>query len=481
MFDWFFEFLYNIIKTMLYCIDFITNMAGMLCGITPVTVDGRDEDITQVFLTDERVLDAFRYVLVIGFILLFVFTIFSVVRSMLKSGEGKTSIQICIDAAKAMGWFLLVPVFLIIGSMFVSTVMTSVYHATAVGSSSVGASIFAVIAEEAYDGAEPAADILYQFSTGKLDYYDTGLVDRYFDLKDLNYFIGFVAPIVVLVLIALSLLAFVERLIHIVLLFVISPLAVSSSVLDDGARFKLWREQVINKFLTAYAALIAINIFMLMVGVVNTIEFFDNSFLNGLARLVFILGGSIACYKSKTLIGNIINQGAGTQASMENSASNGIMGGILGATVGRVAGGALSVLGAPIKKAGGAVAERAKERLGRSHTAKSAVKAEAARNKYTEKVLGSDSFRHQSIKAGLMSQGDIKKTLYGDSGSRGRGDGTSSTAFANPLTTASAVPASDAGAQRQDDTVRNKEAAQRVKDVMHNSAASRGGDSGDKK
>lgn len=479
MFDWFFEFLYSIIKTMLYCIDFITNMAGMLCGITPVTVDGKSEDITQVFLTHGRVLDAFRYVLVIGFILLFVFTIVSVIRSMVKLGEGKTPVQVVLDGAKAMGWFLLVPAFMIIGSMFVSVIMTSVYHATAAGSSSIGSSIFTVIAEEAYDGSAPKQDILDMFYTGKLDYYSMSDVDKYFDLEDLNYFIGFVAPIVVLVLIALSLLAFVERLIHLVLLFVISPLAVSSSVLDDGVRFKLWRDQVINKFLMAYASLIAINIFMLLISVVNTIQFFDSSFLNGLARLVFILGGAIACYKSKTLIGNIINQGAGTQANMDNSAANGIMGGIVGATVGRAARGAMSIAGFPLKKAGQTALGRAKESIGRNHSAKSAVKAEAARNKYSEKILNSDSWRHKSTKSGLMTQADIKKTLYGENHSRTQ----SAAATPTPAAAVTTAPSggAPAGSVKQEDRTQNEKAAERVMGAMGGSAVKKDGDSEGKK
>jgi hypothetical protein len=97
------------------------------------------------------------------------------------------------------------------------------------------------------------------------------------------------------------------------MLFVIAPLSISSSVLDDGARFKLWRDQVINKFLIAYGGIIALNIFMLLMSVTNRIEFFDNSFMNGLTKLVFVLGGALACRRGIELIGNLISQGAGSQ------------------------------------------------------------------------------------------------------------------------------------------------------------------------
>ncbi len=332
MFDWFWEFLYGLIKTVLYCIDFILNVAKMLCGIEPVYVDGIETDLLYYFLRDSTVTRAFILVALIAFILLFLFTIFSLIRSQAKFGEGKTPIQICLNSAKCLLYFLLIPAIMWIGSVFVSTIMTSINAATSDGSQTLAGTIFCVIADEAYDGnAADKAQVMENFRTGVSDYNSTSQVDSWFSLKKINYFLGFAGGIAVLVLLVISLMGFVERLISLVTLFILSPLSVSSCALDDGMRFKLWRDQVINKFLVAYGALISINIYAIVMQLVIRIEFFDNHFMNLLAQFLFILGGAFACRRGVALIGNLINHNAGTQELAEQSmARRGVAGVLLG-------------------------------------------------------------------------------------------------------------------------------------------------------
>ncbi len=320
MFDWFWEFLYGLIKTVLYCIDFILNIAKMLCGIESVYVDGLETDLLYYFLRNEKVLRAFILVTLIAFILLFLFTIFSVVRSQAKFGEGKTPIQICLNSAKCLLYFLLIPAIMWVGAVFVSTLMTSVNAATSDGSQSLAGTVFCVIADEAYDGnASEKAAVMENFRTGVSDYNSTSQVDSWFSLKKINYFLGFAGGIAVLVLLVISLMGFVERLISLITLFILSPLSVSSCALDDGMRFKLWRDQVINKFLVAYGALISINIYAIVMQLVLKIEFFNDHFMNLLAQFLFILGGAFACRRGVALIGNLINHNAGTQELAEQS------------------------------------------------------------------------------------------------------------------------------------------------------------------
>ncbi len=320
MFDWFWEFLYGLIKTILYCIDFILNVAKMLCGIDPVYVDGLETDLLYYFLRDEKVVRAFILVTLIAFILLFLFTIFSVIRSQAKFGEGKTPIRICLNSAKCLLYFLLIPAIMWIGAVFVSTLMTSINAATSDGSQTLAGTVFCVIADEAYDGnAADKASVMENFRTGVSNYNSTSQVDSWFSLKKINYFLGFAGGIAVLVLLVISLMGFVERLISLVTLFILSPLSVSSCALDDGMRFKLWRDQVINKFLEAYGALISINIYATVMHLVIRIEFFNDHFMNLLAQFLFILGGAFACRRGVALIGNLINHNAGTQELAEQS------------------------------------------------------------------------------------------------------------------------------------------------------------------
>ncbi len=322
MFNWFWKLIYGLLKAPLYCIDFILDFAKLLAGIKPITLgDGSQyPDLTMYFLQSDEIRMAFSLVAMVGVVLIFLFSAFAVLRTIGQMGGEKTPLSVCNTLMKTMLYLLLVPVIMVLGSYFISTIMTAVNGATSLGSASLGRSIFVLISEEAYDG-DPAekARIINEFMTGKLDYYSTSVVDSYFDLSDLNYFIGFVGGIATLIMLIKPLLTFVERTVSLILLFVVAPLSVSTVPLDDGVRFKLWRDQVLNKFLTAYGALIALNLFALMLGVVNDIRFFQSNFLNGLAQLFFVIGGALATNMGVVVFGNLVNSGAGSQHAMDNA------------------------------------------------------------------------------------------------------------------------------------------------------------------
>ncbi len=328
MFNWFWRFLYGLVKSILYCIDFIMNFAKQLAGIDPVVVDYQERELTDYFFRSNEVATAFSMVALIGVVLVFLFSAFAMLRSISKMGEEKTAASVFNSLLKTMFYLLLIPTIMIIGSLFVTALMTSVYEATSVGSQSLGCSMFTIFADEAFDGEGNKAEILEKFRMGAAgyDYYKTDEVDTYFKLSDINYFLSFVSGVAVLVMLIKPLLGFVERIISLVLLYVIAPLSVSTVPLDDGARFKLWREQVLNKFFTAYGAIIAINLYALLLGVITDIQFFENQFMNGLAQLMFVLGGAAATNMGVVLFGNLINQGAGSQYAADTAHTSGRLG-----------------------------------------------------------------------------------------------------------------------------------------------------------
>lgn len=420
MFNWFWEFLYGLVKVAFYCIDFILKIAQMLCGIQTVTVTTengttKETDILYHFLSSSEITNAFIVVAVVGFVLLFLFTAFAILRAQVKDGEGKTPARICFNSAKMLLYFFMVPGIMLLGAVFVSTIMGVVFEATSLGDGSLGSSLFAIIAEEAYDGTGNVQDVLDRFISGELDYYSTHTVQQYFDLSKMNYFLAFIGGVVILILLALSMLSFVDRIISLVVLFVISPLSMSSAALDDGARFKLWRDAVINKFLSAFGALICLNIFVLMLSVVNGIQFFDNSFMNALARLFFTLGGAFACYKGTALVGNLINSGAGSQELADKAFSNGMFGRVAGLAMGgarAVLGGALGVakvaakpVTKPVQMAGSSIRKNVSDRIHRDSNARREAKAMLARDKYMQKYTGRSEAQFPDVRERLQQGG----------------------------------------------------------------------------
>ena len=75
MFDWFWEFLYMISAGILYIIDLLMECANVLCGITPIEVEGESTDLLSYIIKSEDVRLGFSVAAILGFVILIFFTV----------------------------------------------------------------------------------------------------------------------------------------------------------------------------------------------------------------------------------------------------------------------------------------------------------------------------------------------------------------------------------------------------------------------
>lgn len=298
-------------KTLFRLIDGLVLCANKLCGIEPINFQGEEQDFLSYLLLSNEIGFAFRVSAVLATILLFIFTVFMIIRSIVKDKAEGTPAQIAVKGAKTLLTFFLVPVvvlaFITIGNAF----MNALYQATMQNASSPGAFLFSTFAIDG--GMHP--DTAAMFSNGTWDYNDTDLVWSHMDLTAFPFIFSYITGAVVLFGIGSAMLVFVDRVLSIVVLYVVAPISISTSVLDDGARFKLWRDQFLSKFIMGYGMIIAINIYALVCSLVMDPEFtfFANSaFADLIMKLLIIAGGALTMQKSMALVGNLVSQGAGS-------------------------------------------------------------------------------------------------------------------------------------------------------------------------
>lgn len=327
MFDWFWEFLYSISKALFQLIDGLMQCANMLVGIDNMKVGDEETDLISYLFYNENVSFAFRTTCVIGIIVLVMLTIVAIVRIIVKDKAEDTPGQVCVKALKSLLLFMFVPFIMIVTVNLLNVLMKAVYEATNVGNESIGRFLFISFAPDS-----ASTDVLQT-----IDWTSTDAVEGAFDISDYSFFMSWIAGAAIMVNIAFALLSFVDRAISIVILFIVSPFSISSSVLDGGARFKLWRDQVMIKFIMGYGTIIAINIYILVVGAIipDSVVFFDNSFLNNLMKILIIIGGALSMKRSMSLIGNLVSSGAGTQEIREAAMGRGAImhalgGGLMG-------------------------------------------------------------------------------------------------------------------------------------------------------
>ena len=335
-------------KTIFRIIDGLILCANKLCGIDTVNFNGEDTDFLGYLMFSEEVSFAFKVSALLAFILLIVFTIFMIIRSIVKDKSEGTPVQIAMKAFKTLLTFFLVPAamiaFMTIGNAFVS----ALYSATAQDAATPGAFLFAAFAK---DGGM-RAEYVDMFRTGQIDYYSTAEVSARMNLSEFPFLFSWLAGGVALFGIGSAMLVFVDRVLSIVILYIASPISIASSVLDDGARFKLWRDQFFSKFIMGYGMIIAINIYALVCGLVTKPEFAffpgegsSNAFLDLIMKLLVIGGGALTMQKSMALIGNLVSSGAGSNELRDNAFSMGSLARMAKGAAGFAAGKALSAAG----------------------------------------------------------------------------------------------------------------------------------------
>lgn len=332
--NWIFELLYSLQKTICYIIDFVREIFYMLAGIENVTIDGEQTDLLSHFLLSNNVKTTFFYIFLIAVILLVVFVLIAIIRSEYANGENKKSKTLILgNAFKSFAIFLMVPFILIAGISLVNVVMGAInasmnpFVLEAGGRATIGGQILVTSGQYAYIGDEATRSQIEQmFLTGLLDYFDMSVVQQYYNLRSLDFLIGIFGSIVIMVMFVMSAITFIQRIFDIVLLFIISPVSVSTIPIDDGNRFRIWRDMLISKVLSAYGIILSMNLFFIIIPQVSSITFFVDSFKNGIVKILFLIGGAFAVTKANLVIAQLTGNSAGqneTQQFIRNMQTGG--------------------------------------------------------------------------------------------------------------------------------------------------------------
>ena len=296
--------MYNIIDKLLAC-------ANMLCGIEPIKYAGAEMDFLTFLMRNQAVTYAFVGSVFVAIFIVFIFGIIAIIRAISSEKVDKTPAQIAVNIGKTLLTFLFIPVAMTILIFLTNSLMKILYSTTTGGSpDGLGRFLAGAFGQNGLKSGERSDFYL----DPSFNYMKTSHIKNYVDLSDYDFFFSWIASIVIIISLGLALLMFVDRAISIIILFIFAPLSLSTSILDDGARFKLWRDQFLTKFLTGYGVIIAINIYAIVVLAVtnDNLVFFDNSVLNFMMKIVIVVGGGVSMQRMMALVGNLITAGGGS-------------------------------------------------------------------------------------------------------------------------------------------------------------------------
>ena len=332
MFDWVWDFLYKIAQWINQLLDGIFRIFLFFSGSAPDSVNieftGRpDGNILKLIFDDSTIpfwLVGFTILAGAIFIISLAFGMF---RTEFAEDTGKTKAKVLKSAFKGIMTLVLIPALFGIGIMATTTLLSGLVDAMA-GSSAEDYSF----AQQIFDICMPEYDTTY----GTLSWdAPASEVNNFISFEDYNYFIQYFAGILIIVILGITALNVMGRLIDIVLLYIISPVVVAVTPLDEGNRLGIWKDLVISKFLSVAGIIICYYIFFQCMNIVNSI-LIGNSFIVNLAKLLFAIAGALTANKGSHIITNLVGHNTALlegqqQGIMASTVTHGAMMGLSGA------------------------------------------------------------------------------------------------------------------------------------------------------
>lgn len=137
---------------------------------------------------------------------------------------------------------------------------------------------------------------MYLASYNTFSRYNVAWVWYYYDLWQFDYVMAIIA-IVALAVIYLNITsAMMKRAIELTMLMIVSPAVVAVTPLDGGGMQKRWRENFIKKTLSAYGAVVGVNLLFIILPIIRNVNFFNIPIVDTIVQLLFTIVG-LTCIK----------------------------------------------------------------------------------------------------------------------------------------------------------------------------------------
>lgn len=309
MFDWWWEFLYNISHAILQCIDALSDLFFFFAGAADADInskftgDASANPLQSIFSTN-TVAIWFAGFLGLALLVFMISIIIAMVRTEFvgkDNREGKVKIlKSCIKGTLLV---VLLPAIFGIGIRAVTILLSGI-------SSAMSTDTNTSFASNLFNICMPDNTNTYNWDSSYSEIsslLDTANVQNgtNYSMQDFNWFIAYIGGLILLFILGLAVLNLIERIIDLVFLYIISPIIIAVSPLDEGNRLGIWKDLTISKFFSIAGMIICFYIYFLFMGIINSILVGD-TFLIGFAKLICAIGGALAARKGGLLISNLV-------------------------------------------------------------------------------------------------------------------------------------------------------------------------------
>lgn len=317
---WFYKLLYSMMQGILKLCDTVYEVVLTLCGMKKNTASG--DGLLETLAKDNTIKMVFKWLIILGICVLGIVICIAFIRSVLSrklDDPLKAQKGIATRTISSIITMVLIPVFFFTFITFVGDitqyVINSMNVSTSTGQVMTSATDWSV-AQEVFETAT-GQNCSYKISADSF-------ADQYpIDPNSVNYIIGIFGGAIVLVAMFMMGFKLAERIFMLIFYYIISPLILAVSPLDDGNRFAIWRDSVIAKLLASGGIIVCISLFLVCMPVIKNFStsVFGNTFTAQIFNLLFIIAGSFFASRGGEIIANLVGDNIGANEGRETADS----------------------------------------------------------------------------------------------------------------------------------------------------------------
>ena len=287
-----------------------------ISGITDVTYKGEKVNIIEFLAGDSTVNTIFWCIFILSIGLTCIFTIAALIKNMINSQRNVSTIVGKFFLALLGTMAMLTVLFLIIlisNSLLV--LVSQVFQI--VNTTKLSSALFNACAGDWINGYSVS-----EFDVSKLGVkeifgdYTTGFVFpdswKYNGMVNPDNFLylpSLIAGIALAIALVVAILNLAKRVYEIIFMYFVMPMSMSTLPLDDGARFKTWRETFITKIVIAYGTVFSVNIFILLLPLITRMRIDEvGGFGNSMFVIFMIVGGAMVIPAGQALFCKLFGQ-----------------------------------------------------------------------------------------------------------------------------------------------------------------------------
>ena len=299
-------------------IDGIMEIFSAIAGVTDVTYQGKRVNIIEFIVGDSTVGTIFWCVFILAVGLTCIFTIVALVKNMIANNRNITTIIGKFFLA-LLGTLAMVVV-VILGILISNAILVLVSEIFEIGNTTkLSNSIFNACVGDWVNGYSineinvstlSVRKIFGDYNTAAFGIWPTSWKNNGMVNPDtFLYLPSMIASIGLMIAMVVAIINLAKRVYEIVLLYIVLPVSMSTIAVDDGARFKIWRETFITKIVLAYGTVFSVNIFILILPIISKMKIPGvSNFANSMFLIFMIIGGALVIPAGQTLFARLFGQ-----------------------------------------------------------------------------------------------------------------------------------------------------------------------------